>query len=46
MTYTKAKLLPQVSASRANELLLELEQRVIGQDKLIKKLFKLIQNNR
>jgi hypothetical protein len=46
MTYTKAKLLPQVSASRANELLLELEQKVIDQDKLIKKLFKLIQNNR
>jgi hypothetical protein len=42
MTYTKAKLLPQVSASRANELLLELEQKVIKQDELIEKLFKLI----
>jgi hypothetical protein len=42
MEFTKAKLLPQVSASRANELLLELEQKVIEQDKLIEKLFKLI----
>ncbi len=42
MTYTKAKLLPQVSASRANELLLELERKVAEQEKLIKKLFELI----
>jgi|JYMV01.1.fsa_nt_gi hypothetical protein len=40
MTYTKAKLLPQVSASRANELLLELERKVEALTKLVNKLQK------
>jgi hypothetical protein len=34
--YTEPTLLPQVSASRANELLLELEQRVLELEKIIK----------